>query len=143
MNWRALGCGLLAALLFVGIGLLGMSMAFSRLEGCPDRLQWGDSAYLPFGSAAPEPRFADGGEPVEIGSTFIGLITRRVWGPTGSTPFGGSPSGSVAERPQRIILDCDDGTFQEYRGELSSGWRPAQPSRSQVASAYRSVIPAT
>jgi len=124
VNWRALGCGLLAAIVFVAIGLLGMSMAFSRLQGCPDRLQWGDAAYLTVGDPTEEPAFADGGEPVEIGSTFFGLTSRRVWGPPGSVPMASVPSGSVFERPQAIILDCDDGTFQEYRGELSSGGSP-------------------
>jgi hypothetical protein len=120
VNWRAIGCGLLAATVFVAIGLLGMSMAFSRLEGCTDRVQWGDAAYLPVGSPTGEPSFADGGDPVEIGSTFVGLTTRRVWGPPGSVPYGSVASGSVFEKPQQIILDCGDGTFQEYRAELSS-----------------------
>ncbi len=120
MNWRAVGCGALAALLFVGIGLLGMSMAFSKLDGCPDRLQWGAASYLPAGDPARQPTFADGGRPVEIGSTFIGLTTRRVWGPPGSVPAGGSLAAADQGRPQQIILDCDDGTFQEYRGELTA-----------------------
>ncbi|MEO6059793.1 MAG: hypothetical protein ABIQ05_07480 [Candidatus Limnocylindria bacterium] len=120
MNWRAIGCGLLAATVFVAIGLLGMSMAFSRADGCPERVQWGDAGYLPVGSETTEPAFADGGDPVEIGSTFVGLTTRRVWGPPGSVPYGSIASGSVFEKPQQIILECGDGTFQEYRAELSS-----------------------
>jgi hypothetical protein len=121
VNWRAIGCGGLAAVVFVGIGLLGMSLAFSRLEGCPDRLQWGANGYLPLGATTDQPAFADGGEPVEIGSTFIGLTTRRVYGPPGSVPITSLASGAVFEQPQHIVLDCDDGTFQEYVGELSSG----------------------
>ena len=109
MNWRVIGCGSLAALVFVGIGLLGMSMAISRLDGCPVRLQWGDRSYLPDGAPEAAPRFPDG-SPVEIGSTFIGLTTRRVWGPPGS-----APSQLAADRPTRIVLDCDNGTFQAYR----------------------------
>lgn len=124
MNWRAIGCGVLAAAAFVGIGLLGMSLAFNRLEGCPDRMQWGDLGYLPFGAVTDEPSFADGGEPVEIGTTFIGLTTRRVWGPPGSTPISSIAPGSVPDRPQEIVLDCDDGTFQEFRAELSSEASP-------------------
>ena len=108
MNWRAIGCGLLAAAVFVGIGLFGMSLAFSRLDGCPSLLQWGDRAYLPRGAVSASPSFAEG-SPVEIGSTFMGLTTRRVWGPPGS-----SPSPLAADRPDLIILDCDDGTFQAY-----------------------------
>lgn len=104
MNWRALGCGTLAIVVFLAVGLWGMSKAFDRLEGCPDRLQWGDRVYLPTGSHRPQPSFAEG-SPVGIGSTFIGLTTRKVWGPPGS-----APSGSAADRPSRIYLDCDDGS---------------------------------
>ena len=120
MNRRSIGCGLLAALVFVAIGLYGMSLAFSRLDGCPDRLQWRDKSFLPVGAAARAANFRDGGKPVLIGSTFIGLTTRRVWGPPGSAPVGSGASGVGHSLPARIILDCDDGTFQEYRGELSS-----------------------
>ncbi len=109
MNWRAIGCGLLAAAVFVAIGLYGMSLAFSRLDGCPSLLQWGDRAYLPQGAVSASPSLAQG-SPVEIGSTFIGLTTRRVWGPPGS-----SPSPLAADRPDSIILDCDNGTFQAYQ----------------------------
>lgn len=124
MNWRAIGCGGLAAAVFVGIGLLGMSLAFSRMEGCPDRLQWGANGYLPVGATTDRPAFADGGEPVEIGSSFIGLTTRRVYGPPGSVPITSLASGMVFEQPQRIVLDCDDGTFQEYAVEPSEEASP-------------------
>ncbi len=120
MNWRAIGCGTLAIVVFLAIGLWGMSKAFDRLEGCPDRLQWGDRVYLPAGSPVPEPSFPEG-SPVEIGSTFIGLTTRKVWGPPGS-----GPSPSAADRPSRIYLDCDDGSVLLF-----------------AASAKRSVMPAT
>lgn len=110
MNWRAIGCGTLAIVVFLAIGLFGMSRAFDRLSGCPDRLQWGDRAYLPAGSPAAAPSFAEG-SPVEIGSTFIGLTTRKMWGPPGS---GSSPSS--ADRPGQVFLDCDDGTVQRYDG---------------------------
>jgi hypothetical protein len=111
VTWRAIGCGGLAIIVFLGIGLFGMSLAFSRLEGCPDRLQWGDRAYLPVGTPAAAPSFADG-SPVEIGSTFIGLTTRQVWGPPGS-----SPSKAASDRPNRIFLDCADGSVQAFAGE--------------------------
>jgi hypothetical protein len=111
VNWRAIGCGTLAIVVFVAVGLLGMSKAFDRLNGCPDRLQWGDRAYLPDGPPLAEPSFADG-SPVEIGSTFIGLTTRQVWGPPGS-----SPSEASADRPDRIFLDCADGQVQAYVGQ--------------------------
>jgi hypothetical protein len=120
VNYRAIGCGTLAIVVFLAIGLWGMSKAFDRLEGCPDRLQWGDRVYLPAGSPVPEPSFPEG-SPVEIGSTFIGLTTRKVWGPPGS-----GPSPSAADRPSRIYLDCDDGSVLLF-----------------AASAKRSVMPAT
>ena len=138
MNWRALGCGTLAAVVFVGLGLLAMSMAFTRFDGCPTRLQWGDRGYEPAASPIASPSFAAGGKPVEIGSTLIGLTTRQVWGPPGSD----APE-SANVRPERIILDCADGSFQEYRGSADQPSPLPAVSRSWVASANRSVIPAT
>ena len=104
MNWRAIGCGGLAIVVFLAVALWGMSKAFDRLEGCPDRLQWGAQAYLPAGSPVPEPSFVEG-LPVEIGSTFIGLTTRKVWGPPGT-----EANPSAGDLPARIYLDCDDGS---------------------------------
>jgi hypothetical protein len=109
VNWRAIGCGTLAIVVFLAIGLWGMSKAFDRLDGCPDRLQWGDRTYLPEGPTTAQPSFAEGA-PVKIGSTFIGLTTRQVWGPPGS-----APSTSAADRPRHVILDCGDSTVQGYR----------------------------
>lgn len=114
MNWRAIGCGTLAIVVFLAIGLWGMSKAFDRLDGCPNRLQWGDRVYLPAASPRAEPSFAEG-SPVEIGSTFIGLTTRQVWGPPGS-----KPSQSAADRPARIYLDCDDGTVLLFGAESAA-----------------------
>lgn len=114
MNWRAIGCGGLAIVLFLGVSLWGMSRAFDRVEGCPDRLQWGDRVYLAAGPPAAEPSFAEG-SPVEIGSTFTGLTTRKVWGPPGS-----APSPSASDRPGRIFLDCDDGSVQLFAVESTT-----------------------
>ena len=111
MNWRAIGCGGLAIVAFLAIGLYGMSLAFSRLDGCPAQLQWGNRGYLPAGSPAAAPSYAEG-SPVELGSTFVGLTTRQVWGPPGSRP-----SRAAADRPDRIFLDCADGSVQAYRGQ--------------------------
>jgi len=111
VNWRAIGCGTLAIVVFLAVGLFGMSKAFERTSGCPDRLQWGDRAYLPTGSPRAEPSFAEG-SPAEIGSTFIGLTTRKVWGPPGS-----GPAASAGDRPDRIFLDCADGRVQAYEGQ--------------------------
>jgi hypothetical protein len=114
VNWRAIGCGTLAIVVFLAVGLWGMSKAFDRLEGCPNRLQWGDRVYLPEASPRAEASFAEG-SPVEIGSTFIGLTTRQVWGPPGS-----SPSESAADRPDHIYLDCDDGTVLLFAVQSSA-----------------------
>jgi hypothetical protein len=109
VNWRAIGCGVLAAAIFVGIGLLGMSMAFSRFDGCPPLLRWADRRYEASGSPAEAPRFETPGAPVALGSTFLGLTTRAVFGPPGS-----SRSTAAADRPNQIALDCGDGSYQTY-----------------------------
>lgn len=110
MNWRAAGCLVLGITVFVGIGLLGMSFAFRSQPGCPARLQWADRTYLADGTPAPSPAFDADGAAVDIGSTFMGLTTRRVFGPPGS-----SPSTAAADRPASVSVDCLDGTFQSYR----------------------------
>ncbi|HEX9635019.1 MAG TPA: hypothetical protein VGB34_05975 [Candidatus Limnocylindria bacterium] len=109
MNWRAAGCILTAIGIFLAITLFGMSLAFSGARGCPPSLQWGDRIYEPVGSAAEQPTFGESGEPVALGSTFIGLTTRTVFGPHGS-----HPSAAAGDRPDQIALDCDDGSFQTY-----------------------------
>jgi hypothetical protein len=96
---RAIGCGVLAVVVFVGLGLLALSMAMTR-AGCPGRLQWEAQGYALEGTPAPSP-FA-GSE--AIGSTFIGLTTRRAFA---------VPSGDA--RPLRLALECGDGTYQTYR----------------------------
>lgn len=113
MNFRAIGCMVIGSLVFIGIGLLGLSMATSRM-GCPDRLQWTDTAYLPVNGPTQSPTLtADAGaKPVEIGSTFIGLTTRKVYGPA---PI--DPADPNAERPSQIALECGDGTYQAYAAE--------------------------
>lgn len=116
MNWRAIGCLGLGALVFVGIGLLGMSMAFSGQEGCPASLAWQDRTYLAYGSPAASPALPDeSGDPASIGATFFGLATRTVYGPPGS-----SPSTRAEDRPDRIVMDCADGSFQAYRWDAAS-----------------------
>ena len=110
MNWRAAGCGVIGVATFLAITLLGLSLAIGRGDGCPAQLQWAERVYLPVGSPGPDPSFAESGEPVELGSTFIGLSTRTVYGPPGSRR-----SQLAADRPSTIAMDCGDGTFQGYR----------------------------
>jgi hypothetical protein len=109
VNWRAIGCGTIAALVFVGLGIIGLNLASGRV-GCPDRIQWRELSYLPSGTPAPTPAFGVAGQPVKLGSSFIGLTTRDIYGPPGSRP-----STQAADRPSSIAMDCADGTFLTYR----------------------------
>lgn len=118
MNLRALGCLVVGVAAFVGLGLWGLSLAFQDAEGCPPTLQWSDRTYAPEGTPAPSPALGPG-QAVYIGSTFMGPITRRTYGPPGS-----SPSTDAADRPAQIALECGDGTYQAYR------WDGATPAPS-------------
>ncbi|HEX2193574.1 MAG TPA: hypothetical protein VHK63_01210 [Candidatus Limnocylindria bacterium] len=109
MNPRVIGCAVISVAAFVGMGVLGLSVAFRDAEGCPPSLQWADRAYLAHGQLGPSPDVG-GGDASYIGSTFFGPITRRAYGPPGS-----SPSTDAAARPPIIALDCGDGTFRTYR----------------------------
>jgi hypothetical protein len=122
VNWRAAGCLLLGTAIFVGIGLFGMAVAFRTEPGCPTPLQWADRTYLAQGTPAPSPAFAVQGPAAEIGSTFMGLTTRRVLGPPGS-----SPSTAAADRPTSVALDCADGTYQTYVWDGVSRTPPPSP----------------
>ena len=108
MNGRAIGCIALGAVVFVLIGIAGINLASSRI-GCPDRLQWGDRFYAPTGTPAPSPETGGASTPVKLGSTFIGLTTRSIYGPSGSSSSGSSV------RPDLIAMDCGNGMFQTYR----------------------------
>jgi len=108
VNGRAIGCIGLGAVVFVLIGIVGINMASSRV-GCPDRLQWADRLYARTGTPAPSPDTGSAQPPVKLGSTFIGLTTRTVYGPPGSS------SPAAPGRAQVIAMDCGDGRFQSYR----------------------------
>jgi hypothetical protein len=109
VNWRAIGCIGIGSVIFILVGLVGLNVASSRL-GCPDRLQWRDLSYTPSGTPAPSPQTGAAGQAVKLGSTFIGLTTRDIYGPPGS-----APSASSGDRPPSIAMDCGDGTFLSYR----------------------------
>jgi hypothetical protein len=109
VNVRAIGCIALGSLVFILVGIAGLNVASSRL-GCPDRLQWRELSYLPAGTPAPSPNAGGSGAAVKLGVTFIGLTTREIYGPPGS-----SPDASSAARPELIAMDCGDGTFLTYR----------------------------
>lgn len=108
MNGRAIGCIALGAVVFILIGIAGINVASSRI-GCPNRLQWGDRLYAPTGTLAPSPETGGASTPVKLGSTFIGLTTRSIFGPSSAG------SGSPARQPDVIAMDCGDGHFQTYR----------------------------
>lgn len=109
MNGRAIGCIALGAIVFVLIGIAGINVASSRI-GCPSRLQWDDRLYAPIGTPAPSPDIGGHGAAVKLGSTFIGLTTRGIYGPS---PVPGAVS--PAPRPDLIAMDCANGHFQTYR----------------------------
>lgn len=108
MNGRAIGCIALGAVIFVLIGVAGINVASSRV-GCPDRLQWGDRFYAPVGTPASSPQIGIGRPPAKLGSTFIGLTTRTIYGPPGA-----QASGAAMARPDQIAMDCGNGGFQTY-----------------------------
>jgi hypothetical protein len=110
VNWRAIGCGGLAIAAFLAVGLLGLSFALRGQDGCQAIVGWADRKYLAEGTPAPSPAFPEPGVPAALGSTPMGLTTRRVFGPPGS-----SLSPEAADRPEMIAIDCADGSFQTYR----------------------------
>ena len=78
MSWRAVGCGTLAASVFVAVGL------FAILRAEPS--------------------------PVAGFQTRAGLSTFTVW-----VDPADAPAASSDPLPDRIALECGDGTFQAYR----------------------------
>lgn len=110
MNWRVIGCGSAAAVVFVGIGLFGIWRSFAPPE-CPDRLPYEPASYQPVDEPMGEPRLEGVGEPLmEAGSASFGLASWNVWVEPGRVP-----TASGEPLPQRIVLDCGDGTFQAYQ----------------------------
>ena len=103
MNWRLFGCALLAAGTFIALGLLALNMAIGR-PGCPSTVVWDGRAYIAVGAPTAEPVAGDS-EPVLLGSTLVGALSREVYGPEGST---------ATDRPDEIALACGDETFLTY-----------------------------
>ena len=110
MNWRAFGCAVLAAAIFIGLGVWGLQMAMGR-PGCPPIVQWGDRIYTAIGEPTASP-VAGSGEPVRLGTTLVGALSRDVYGPEGS-----APSLNAEDRPEVIAIECGNATYQTY--ELS------------------------
>ena len=110
MNLRVIGCGTLAAIVFVAIGIFGILRAGAPAE-CPDLLPQEPDAYRPVGSSTADPILEGIGEPLEAaGSTSFGLARWEVY-----VEPGFAPAASGEALPQRIVLDCGDGTFQAYQ----------------------------
>jgi len=109
VNRRALGCGTLGAIAFVGIGLFGIWRASAPAE-CPDLLPYQPAAYQPVGSPTVEPALEGIADPLEqAGSASFGLARWEVY-----VEPGFAPAASGEALPQRIVLDCGNGTFQAY-----------------------------
>lgn len=113
MNGRAIGCGALGAVVFIGIGLFGIWRASAPAE-CPDLLPYEPAAYEPVGSTTTEPTLEGIGDALEqAGSASFGLARWDVY-----VEPGFAPAASGDPLPQRIVLDCGDGTFQAYHRAL-------------------------
>lgn len=109
MNVRVIGCGTLAAAVFVGVGIFGILRAGAPAE-CPDLLPHEPASYDPVGTPTSEPVLEGIGAPLEAaGSTSFGLARWEVFVEPGFVPASGEAL------PQRIVLDCGDGTYQAYQ----------------------------
>lgn len=110
MNLRVIGCGALAAAMFVAIGIFAILNASAPAE-CPDLLPYQPSAYEPVGAPSSEPALEGVVEALEAaGSTSFGLARWEVF-----VEPGFAPAASGEPLPQRIVLDCGDGSFQAYQ----------------------------
>jgi hypothetical protein len=110
VSWRAIGCGTLAAAVFVLVGLLAIWRA-GPPPGCPATLEYTDGAFQPVGSPAPAARFEGEDAALEPGfRTSVGFASYTVW-----VRPGDAPTASAAPLPDDIVLECGDGTFQAYR----------------------------
>ena len=114
MNWRAAGCGTLGVLVFVTVGVIGVWRASDPAE-CPDLLPYQPAAFRPVGQPTTEPALEGVPGPLErAGSTAFGLATWDVY-----VEPGFAPAASGEPLPQRIALDCGDGSFQAYHREAA------------------------
>ena len=110
MNWRAVGCVTVAAGVFVLVATLAVLRAGAPAE-CPDTLPYEPASYQPVGDPAAEPTLDGIDDPLEeSGSVTFGLATWKVW-----VEPGRAPAASGEPLPQRIVLECGDGTFQAYQ----------------------------
>jgi hypothetical protein len=110
MSWRAIGCGTLAAGVFVLVGLIAIWRA-GPPPGCPPELEYTDGAFVPIGSAAASPSLEGVDASLEPGfRTTVGFSSWTVW-----VDPADAPTASSAPLPDLMVLECGDGTFQAYR----------------------------
>jgi len=110
VNWRAIGCGTLAAAVFISLALFAILRAGAPAE-CPDGLPYQPSSYEPVGEPTNAPTLEGVDEAlVHSGSASFGLASWAVWVEPQRVP-----TGSGATLPPRIVLECGDGTFQAYQ----------------------------
>jgi hypothetical protein len=99
-----------AAGVFVLVATLAVLRAGAPAE-CPDTLPYEPASYRLVGDPAADPTLEGIDEPLEeSGSVTFGLATWRVWVEPGRVP-----AASDEPLPQRIVLECGDGTFQAYQ----------------------------
>lgn len=110
MNWRAIGCGSLAAGVFILIGVVSIWRAGAPAE-CPATLPYEPASYRPADEPTDEPFLAGIEQPLErSGTASFGLARWEVW-----VEPGRAPAASGEPLPQRIVLACGDGTYQAYQ----------------------------
>jgi hypothetical protein len=113
VNWRAIGCGTFAAAVFVALGILSILRVSAPAE-CPGRLPYEPAAYEPVGEPASEPTLAGVDESLDhVGKASFGLASWDVY-----VQPGFAPTASGEPLPQRIVLDCGDGTFQAFHRDV-------------------------
>jgi hypothetical protein len=110
VSWRAIGCGTLAAVVFVLVGLIAIWRA-GPPAGCPSELDYTDGAFEAVGSPAEAPLLEGVSASLKPGfRTTVGFSSWTVW-----VDPADAPTSSAAPLPDRMVLECGDGTFQAYR----------------------------
>jgi hypothetical protein len=109
VNWRAIGCGTLAAGVFVVVALIAIWRA-GPPPGCPSQLEDPEGAYEPIGATLSSPSLEGVDADLEPGfRTTVGFSSWTVW-----VDPADAPSASTAPLPDAMVLECGDGTFQAY-----------------------------
>jgi hypothetical protein len=98
---------------FVAVGIFGILRASAPAE-CPDLLPYQPANYEPVGGSTSEPMLEGIAGPLDpAGSTSFGLARWEVY-----VEPGFAPAASGEALPQRIVLDCGNGSFQAYQRGL-------------------------